>query len=73
MTARKPKESCLDTPLGSRGIGEGRPSAIPRTLRNAICNDLWPFGVEITELPLRPDRMWRKVREARAAVGEAAD
>ena len=64
---------CPHTPLGSRGIGEGRPSAIPGTLTNAICDALRPFGVEITELPLRPDRIWRKVQEARAATGEAAD
>ena len=28
------------TPLGSRGIGEGRPSAIPGALSNAICDAL---------------------------------
>jgi carbon-monoxide dehydrogenase large subunit len=55
---------CPHTPLGSRGIGEGRPSAVPGTLANAICDALRPFGVEITELPLRPDRIWRLLQEA---------
>ena len=64
---------CPHTPLGSRGIGEGRPSAIPGTLTNAICDALSPFGVEINEPPLRPDRLWRKLREARATTGAAAD
>ena len=30
----------LYTPLGSRGIGEGRPSAIPGAFSNAICDAL---------------------------------
>lgn len=60
---------CPHTPLGSRGIGEGRPSAIPGALSNAICDALDPFGVQITELPLRPDRIWRMIQEAK---GKAA-
>lgn len=55
---------CPHTPLGSRGIGEGRPSAIPGTLSNAIVDALSPFGIEITELPLRPNVIWRKIQEA---------
>lgn len=62
---------CPYTPLGSRGIGEGRPSAIPGTLTNAICDALTPFGIEITELPLRPNSLWRLIQEARAK--QAAD
>lgn len=56
---------CPYTPLGSRGIGEGRPSDVPGTLCNAICDALEPFGIEITELPLRPDSLWRRIRAAR--------
>ena len=55
---------CPHTPLGTRGIGEGRPSSIPGAVTNAVCDALSPFGVEITELPLRPDRIWRKLQEA---------
>ena len=47
---------CPYTPLGSRGIGEGRPSDVPGTLCNAVCDALGPFGIEITELPLSPIR-----------------
>ncbi|GAB5469738.1 MAG: molybdopterin-dependent oxidoreductase [Rhodospirillales bacterium] len=57
---------CPHTPLGSRGIGEGRPSAIPGTLANAIVDALAPFDVEINELPLRPNVIWRKIQEAQA-------
>lgn len=55
---------CPHTPLGSRGIGEGRPSAIPGTLSNAICDALAPFGIEITELPLRPNKIWHLIQQA---------
>ena len=51
---------CPYTPLGSRGIGEGRPSDVPGTLCNAICDALSPFDIEITDLPLRPNSLWRK-------------
>ena len=56
---------CPYTPLGSRGIGEGRPSDVPGTLCNAICDALSPFDIEITDLPLRPDSLWRKIQAAR--------
>ena len=62
---------CPHTPLGSRGIGEGRPSAIPGALSNAICDALTPFGIEITELPLRPDKIWHMLQDAKTRV--AAD
>jgi len=55
---------CPHTPLGTRGIGEGRPSSIPGALCNAVCDALSPFGIEITELPLRPGTLWAKIRDA---------
>jgi CO/xanthine dehydrogenase Mo-binding subunit len=61
---------CPHTPLGSRGIGEGRPSAIPGTLTNAICDALSPFGIEINELPLRPNQVWNKLQAARKNAAE---
>jgi carbon-monoxide dehydrogenase large subunit len=62
---------CPHTPLGSRGIGEGRPSSVPGTLTNAICDALSPFGVEITELPVRPSSLWKLIQNARGK--KAAD
>ena len=56
---------CPHTPLGTRGIGEGRPSSVPGALTNAVCDALAPFGIEINELPLRPNLVWRKLQEAR--------
>ncbi len=62
---------CPHTPLGTRGIGEGRPSDVPGTICNAVCDALSPFGIEITELPLRPNKIWRLIQEAKAK--QAAD
>ena len=31
---------------------------------NAICDALSPFGIEITELPLRPDKIWHMIQKA---------
>ena len=58
---------CPHTPLGTRGIGEGRPSSVPGALSNAVCDALQPFGIEITELPLRPNTVWRALRAARGS------
>jgi aerobic carbon-monoxide dehydrogenase large subunit len=60
---------CPHTPLGSRGLGEGIPGAVPGAMTNAVCDALAPFGIEIDELPLRPDRIWRALQ---AASGKAA-
>lgn len=57
---------CPHTPLGTRGIGEGRPSSVPGALCNALCDALTPFGVEITELPIRPATLWAKINAGRA-------
>ncbi len=62
---------CPHTPLGSRGIGEGRPSDVPGVISNAVCDALSPFGIEITELPLRPNKIWHMIQEAKAK--QAAD
>ena len=59
---------CPHTPLGSRGLGEGIPGAVPGALTNAVCDALKPFDVDINELPLRPNSVWRALKEARRAA-----
>ena len=56
---------CPHTPLGTRGVGEGRPSSVPGALTNAVCDALAPFGIEITELPLRPNLIWKHIQRAK--------
>ena len=57
---------CPHTPLGTRGIGEGRPSSVSGTLCNALVDALRPFNIEITELPIRPSVLWKKLNAAGA-------
>lgn len=59
---------CPYTPLGSRGIGEGIPGPVPGALSNAVSDALEPFGVEITELPLRPNAIWKLLQQSRQAA-----
>ena len=58
---------CEHTPLGTRGMGEGTPGPVPGALCNAICDALRPFGVQITELPIRPDRVWKLLQQRKTA------
>lgn len=51
-------------PLGTKGKGEGAPAPVPGTLANAIEDALAPFGVKLTALPLRPERIRRAIAEA---------
>jgi aerobic carbon-monoxide dehydrogenase large subunit len=55
--------------LGVRGVGEGGTLGPAAVLANAVADALVPFGVEPTELPLSPARVWSAY--ARAEMGEA--
>lgn len=56
---------CEHTPLGTRGLGEGTPGAVPGALCNALCDALRHLDVEITELPIRADRLWQLIEDAK--------
>ena len=62
---------CPHTPLGQRGLGEGIPGPVTGALSNSVCDALAPFGIEINELPLRPNMIWRLLQEAK--MKDAAD
>jgi carbon-monoxide dehydrogenase large subunit len=52
------------TPLGTKGKGEGVPGPVPGALANAVADALAPLGASpITELPLRPERIWAAIRD----------
>ncbi len=46
-------------PFGSKGCGEGALAAIPA----AIVNALGDIGIEMYELPLTPERVWKRIQE----------
>ena len=51
-------------PLGVKGAGEGGTAAAGAAIANAVADALRPLGVEITDLPLSPDRVFLLVRQA---------
>ena len=52
-------------PLGIKGAGEGGTLPAPAAIANAVADALRPLGVEVSEMPLTRERLWRRVRAAR--------
>jgi CO/xanthine dehydrogenase Mo-binding subunit len=48
-------------PYGAKGVGEGSLAFVP----GAIVGALGELGIEMTALPLTPERVWRRLRETR--------
>jgi carbon-monoxide dehydrogenase large subunit len=60
-------ESSSPTTLGGfRGMGEGGTIGAPAALANAVADALSPFGIEINELPVTPERLFRLIETAKA-------
>jgi carbon-monoxide dehydrogenase large subunit len=60
-------------PLGVKGGGEGGIVCVAAAVANAVAAALRPLGVELTELPLSPPRVWQAIAEAeQSRVREAA-
>jgi aerobic carbon-monoxide dehydrogenase large subunit len=51
---------------GFRGMGEGGTIGSPAAIANAISDALSPLGIEINELPVTPERLFRLIEAARA-------
>jgi CO/xanthine dehydrogenase Mo-binding subunit len=47
-------------PHGAKGCGEGALAAVPAAIVNALAD----AGVAVDELPLTPERVWRRIRAA---------
>jgi carbon-monoxide dehydrogenase large subunit len=52
-------------PLGAKGIGESGAIAGNACIANAVLDALRPFGVKHIELPLKAERVWRAIQEAK--------
>jgi carbon-monoxide dehydrogenase large subunit len=50
---------------GFRGMGEGGTIGAPAAVANAIADALSPLGIEINELPVTPERLFRLISQAR--------
>jgi aerobic carbon-monoxide dehydrogenase large subunit len=51
-------------PLGVKGAGEGGTLPAPAAIANAVADALRPLGIEITEMPLTRERLWRRLQAA---------
>jgi aerobic carbon-monoxide dehydrogenase large subunit len=51
---------------GFRGMGEGGTIGAPAAIANAIADALSPLGIEINELPVTPERLFRLIEVAKA-------
>ncbi|MBI4608718.1 MAG: xanthine dehydrogenase family protein [Candidatus Rokubacteria bacterium] len=49
---------------GFRGMGEGGTIGAPAAIANAVADALWPLGIEVNELPITPDRLFRLLGKA---------
>jgi carbon-monoxide dehydrogenase large subunit len=59
-------ESASPTTLGGfRGMGEGGTIGAPAAIANAVADALSPLGIEINELPVTPDRLFRLIEAAK--------
>ena len=59
------KASSPTTLGGFRGMGEGGTIGAPAAIANAIADALSPLGIEINELPVTPERLFRLIEAAR--------
>ena len=56
-------ESIVPATLGGfRGMGEGGTIGAPAAIANAISDALQPLGIEITELPASPERLFQLIQ-----------
>lgn len=55
------------TTFGIRGVGEIGTIPPAAAIANAVCDALSDYGVELSELPLTPERVWRAIRDAAAS------
>jgi carbon-monoxide dehydrogenase large subunit len=54
-------------PLGAKGVGEAGCIGAPPAIVNAVLDALAPLGVEAIDMPLRPERVWAVIQNARGS------
>ena len=55
-------------PMGVKGVGEAGTIGCTPAVVNAVVDALAPFGVSHIDMPLRPEKIWRVIRERRATA-----
>jgi carbon-monoxide dehydrogenase large subunit len=59
------------TTLGIRGVGEVGTIPPGAAVANALCDALAAYGVEISELPITPESVWRAIAASSACSSGA--
>jgi carbon-monoxide dehydrogenase large subunit len=55
-------------PMGVKGVGEAGTIASTPCAVNAVCDALSQLGVRHIEMPLKPERVWRAIRQAQSSA-----
>jgi carbon-monoxide dehydrogenase large subunit len=58
---------------GFRGMGEGGTIGAPAAIANAIADALSPLGLEVSVLPMTPERIFRLLQQANIKAEEKAN
>jgi carbon-monoxide dehydrogenase large subunit len=64
-------QPCTHNPLGAKGCGEAGSIGAPAALVGAALDALRGVGVTDLEMPLTPERVWRRIQEAKLTVSRA--
>ncbi len=59
-------------PLGAKGIGELATIGSTPAIVNAVVDALSPFGIRHIDMPMKPERIWQAIQDARGATMAAA-
>lgn len=58
-----------NTALGAKGAGEVGTVGSVAAISNAICDALADLGIRHMDMPMTPEKIWRAIRDAKAAQG----
>jgi carbon-monoxide dehydrogenase large subunit len=58
---------------GFRGMGEGGTIGAPAAIANAIADALSPFGIDVSILPMTPERIFNLIEQAKLKLRGKAD
>jgi carbon-monoxide dehydrogenase large subunit len=61
-----------NNPLGLKGVGEAGTIGSTPAIANAVIDALAPLGIKHVDLPLKPERLWRAIRDASAGKSAGA-
>ncbi len=59
-------------PIGAKGVGESPNVGSPAAFCNAVMDALAPLGIDHIDMPLTREKVWRAIRDAKAAKAKSA-